>query len=108
MLKGILVKLLTIKRLITIENVEISKWIPISSASSSTEKIVIKNDRGWVRICHCLTDGNRLRFYDHNEIEIVGFKPTYYMSLNDEVKDRDFAIAIAKHFNLTAEDLERG
>lgn len=108
MIKDIIAKLLTIKRFITIENVEISKWMPINSAASSTEKIVIKNDRGWLRICHCLMDGDRLRFYDHNEIEIVGFKPTYYMSLNDEVKDRDYAIAIAKHFNLTAEDLERG
>ena len=97
----------TIKKVVNIDSLEITKWLPIKYAESSWNEIVIRNDRGWLRICTCLAKRNgSLSFYDHNEIEIKGFNPTEFLILKEPVKDKEYAIAVAKHFELTGGDLK--
>ena len=63
-------------------------WVEISKnpPDSSFYDIVIKNEKGWKRICTCMHDfhgdgGFSCKFYDHNDIEIRGFKATHYITL---------------------------
>lgn len=99
--------LLTVNRIIEIESVEVSQWLPIKDVETSWDLFLIRNGKGWVRTCICLANGRgKLKLYDHNEIEIKGFNATEFMKINKPLQGKEYAIAIAKHFGLTAEDLK--
>lgn len=104
-IKRLIKSLFTIKNNITIGELELSKWTPIKMAESSFDEILITNDKGWFRVCTCIRKNNSLAFYDRNDVEIKGFKPTMFLKLSKPIIDRDYIIAMAKHFNLTVEDL---
>lgn len=106
MIKRIIKSIFTIKNSIVISDLELSKWTPIEMVESSFDEILITNDKGWFRVCTCIRKNNSLAFYDRNEVEIKEFKPTMFLKLNKPITDRDYIIAMAKHFNLTAEDLK--
>lgn len=99
--------LFTVNRVVKIESVDLSQWLPIKYVETSWDLFLIRNEKGWVRTCICLADSRgKLRLYDHNESEIKGFNATEFMKVNKPLKGKEYAIAIAKHFGLTAEDLK--
>ena len=99
--------LFTVNRVIKIESVEVSQWLPIKDVETSWDLFLIRNEKGWVRTCICLANRKgELKLYDHNEIEIKGFNATEFMKINKPLKGKEYAIAISKALGLTAEDLK--
>ena len=98
--------LFTIKNIVNIERLEVSQWLPIKDVETSWDLFLITNEKGWVRTCFCLADRNgRLKLYDHNEMEIKGFNATHFMKINKPISNKEYAIALVKHFNIKLEDL---
>ena len=99
--------LFTVNRVIKIESIEMSQWLPIKDVETSWDLFLIRNEKGWVRVCICLANSRgKLKLYDHNEVEIKGFNATEFMKISKPIGGKEYAIAIAKHFGLTAEDLK--
>jgi hypothetical protein len=103
---NIIKRFFTIKKVVNIESVEVSQWLPIKYVETTWDEILIKNEKGWIRTCICLAKRNgKLKLYDHNETEIKGFNATHFMKINKPINDKDYAIALARHFNVKPSDL---
>lgn len=99
-------KLFTIKKVVNIESIEVSQWLPIKDVETTWDEILITNEKGWVRTCICLADRNgRLKLYDHNEMEIKGFNATHFMKISKPISEKEYAAALARYFNAKSEDL---